>query len=438
MKRVVLIALLACRPLVAYDFGAAVDSATTALGSQEAELFHKDRLTVWYEAGLGPEADLTARASYTYSLEDPLLLDLEALTLRAALLPQLRYSLGRVEVSDFTGQVLDHRIDGLLLTHQLPAVSIRGFLGYTGLVPGHSSTIQLSLADGADLGGSWLGLGSPRLVGGVGLEIPDALGRQTAFLDVLFQKDLHKGAEIITAGEEQEVPAGAGLGGRLDTQYLGLGLAGPLGWAWFYDVYAFAGSGTTLSYVEDPDSITGRAWHYRPILALLAGGGVRMYLEEALFSRLWLRALFSSGDADHSRFLEGNRDEVSTAFVPISRPEYGLVFSPQPGNLVLLEAGYSLKPFARGGSQALGRTVVSLSGYGFFRPTDAPVSDADLDPASDALYLGSEVDVVVSLRLASDLGLVISGGAFLPSGGGVFLDAPELEYLARAELSFSF
>jgi hypothetical protein len=166
------------------------------------------------------------------------------------------------------------------------------------------------------------------------------------------------------------------------------------------------------------------------MVSVLAGASLRWFREDLSYSRAELKLLFASGDADFETFLEGNREELATAFQPVSRPELALVFSPALSNLAVLEASYSIKPAAN--LQTLIKAIA------FMRPAAAPVSDSRIDAAADALYLGSEVDLTVRWRPYSDLGLACSAGLFLPADAAFLASDPDPELEGRIEISFSF
>ncbi len=204
----------------------------------------------------------------------------------------------------------------------------------------------------------------------------------------------------------------------------------------YHDTFFYLGTGTMLSFIND-------VYVYAPILSFLAGGGIRLYLKEALDSIIELRAIFSSGDADStSTFREGNTEGNATAFIPISRPNLALVFSPQLGNIFLAELRYSLKPFSWAKARVLGRLQTELKGVVFFRPTSGLISEPGINPDSDSIYLGTEVDWIINFKPFSDLGLALSLGLFMPDNGtaaSAFLaDERKIEFLGRFELSFSF
>ena len=164
------------------------------------------------------------------------------------------------------------------------------------------------------------------------------------------------------------------------------------------------------------------------MLSVLFGGGIRYYREDWLSSRAELRFLFASGDADYTvQFIEGNTDGLATSFVPITRSDLALEFSPSLGNLSVIELGYSLKP--------VNILQTGVTGYLFLRPTTGEISDTRI--SGDSLYLGSEIDTIARIRLFSDLGAALSLGLFLP-GNALGTAAGEPEFRGRLEISFSF
>jgi len=168
---------------------------------------------------------------------------------------------------------------------------------------------------------------------------------------------------------------------------------------------------------------------------------MKLYLEEALYSKIELNLLYSSGDSDYDGFYEGNTAGNSTQFLPISRPSLGLLFSPQVSNIFFAQLSYSIKPFSGTQSPLLRNIQTLLNGTTFFRSTTGSISESGIDPGSGVSYLGTEVDLIINFRPLSDLGFILSNGIFFPNNGtgGAFLaEAMALNYLVRLELSMSF
>ena len=97
-------------------------------------------------------------------------------------------------------------------------------------------------------------------------------------------------------------------------------------------------------------------------------------MEQALYSLVEVRGIIASGDADSSSYLEGNTDQRSGLFVPISQITKWVAFSPQMGNLLVVEASYSLKPFSRSQTATLDQIQTLAKVAVFMRP----IAGADL------------------------------------------------------------
>ena len=276
------------------------------------------------------------------------------------------------------------------------------------------STIAMSKTDVSKQTDESVVWGSPRLVEMIEVKVPELFFRQDLMVTAIAQQDLRRAENLVTDG------------GKLSSQYFGAGLSGPLFSSLFYSTYFYLGTGS---------------YQQAAILSFLAGGRLRLYLTEALFSRIELRGLFSSGDATHTEFYEGSSSEISRMFVTISPPFFGLVFSPKLGNIWLVSLNYSLKPFSWSKSRVLQNLQSSVKGTTFFRSTVGAISEAGIDPDSSSLYLGTAVEGRIGFRPLSDLGAAVVFGTFIPNGGASspFVESSRsIKFLTRFELSISF
>jgi len=82
-----------------------------------------------------------------------------------------------------------------------------------------------------------------------------------------------------------------------------------------------------------------------------------------------------------------------------------------------------------------------IVGRGFFRGYIGD-SDyiADFDPESDALFMGTEVELGVAARVFTDLGLGLRTAVFVPATGsiGAFSEERKTEWAVRFDLSTGF
>jgi len=417
-----------------FDFGGFVENSSTPSVSLDAKnpvwaMDQKDRLALWTEMHFSPQLSLTAQGSYAFELTLPYLFDVDVLKLDWKILPSLQASLGRFVFADFTGHVLNHKLDGAQFSLNFPFMVVNAGAGFSGFDLKPYSLILMSRSDVTDQSDDSVILAAPRLIEKLEVLFPNILPRQDLTVSVLLQQDFRPSASLIPAGEQQQFPTELS-GGRLTSEYFGAGFSGAIVSALYYDAFLYVSLGSTLSYVADSTSVTGSSYQYEAIQAFLGGIGLRYYNEALLSSRAELRAIISSGDADNTTYLEGNTAGASTIFVPISQETLGVAFQPQWGNLIQISADYSFKPVTT--------LQLMLKGQAYLRPTTGAISALGIDPASDALYLGTEVDGIANFRPFSDLGTAFTLGVFFPNGSA-FTGQGALPVLAgRLEVSLSF
>jgi hypothetical protein len=425
--------------LGAIDVGGTIDNASTLYALDGANLDQRDKISLWLGHQSKTSVEFFTLASYTYSLEDPLLIDIELLKLDFPIRDAVSTTIGRFILSDFTKMVVDHPLDGFRIVYNRPSAIVTAAAGYTGLLFKEPNLIRISRTDSSDMDLDDVYLAPPRLVELIQVVFPELLRRQDLMVSLIAQQDLRQPSDLIEEGEENKVVSGLS-GGRLHTFYLGVGLTGPISAAssLYSDAYLYTTTGTTLSYVEDAASITGNSYQYKPILSFLAGFNLSYYPQGALSSRITGSLLFSSGDADAETIQEGNTEGISTQFIPISRPSFGVVFSPQLGNLIMASLSYSLKPFGKSGSTVSDKIQAEVKAMSFIRPSTGAVSGIGIDPLSDSYYLATEVDGIVNFRAFSDLAIALSTGLLIPYPEAFSGEYAELQFLGRLEFSFSF
>jgi hypothetical protein len=429
------------------DFGGSLDNNTEFVTkTDETEFTQEDRLSAWLDLPFSSSFGLFVMGGYTFEYADEETdhyFDLDLLKLEGNFVPTkggastFGFTAGRYIASDFTRYVLDHVVDGTQLRFRFPIVNINASFGYTGLLFKHVSDFRISKMDVVEAADEDIWFAPPKIIGAVDATFPDLIGMQSLTLSFVFQEDMRSDEDVLEEGEENYFPA---EGGKLDTQYIGLGFGGPIFTSFYYNAFFYLGTGRMLAYLEDDDSGTGFSYQYAPILSFLIGGGLKFYMRELLYSRIAVNFVYASGDEDSFSFIEGNTDDTSSMFVPISYDSsIALIFAPQLGNIMLFDISYSLRPLSGTDSLILRNLQTMLRGLIFFRPTSGPISEGGIDPASDAAYLGTEMDFIINFRPFSDLGTALSFGIFLPNTGEAFLeDQRETEFLGRFELSFSF
>jgi hypothetical protein len=130
-----------------------------------------------------------------------------------------------------------------------------------------------------------------------------------------------------------------------------------------------------------------------------------------------LSALIGSWDTDATKAsVDANASGQYNGWFGITRTGGQIIFNPQPVNMLTMQLAYSLKPFVGLGNGSLDNFSIALVGTGFLRPNkNGPITESGLDPASQANYLATEVDLNLAWRLSSDLGLGLGGGLLIPN-----------------------
>jgi hypothetical protein len=420
LKKTTLIFVLAIITTLSFgmDFGGNLEDSTILYNSDSSSFYHADTLSLWLKTDLWKDTNLYISGNYTFTTDDPLFLDLDYLRIENKSSSSINYSFGRFYISDYSGYIFSHKIDGGSITYNMPTYIINVKAGYTGLLFNQSSNIEMTIADQTGSGDFFQSFAAPRFAGGLQAVFPELFKDQDLKAEVWAQMDLRNESDLTS-------------GGKLNTQYFGINLSGPLIPSLYYNSFA---------YLESGQSYSGLGSDYT-ILSFLGSAGLRYYIEDLLYSRIAFKFLYSSGDSDYlSSFTEGNTDGDSTNFIPISGKSLALIFSPNLGNIFFTSLSYSLKPFSDMENPMLKNVQFELTNVNFFRSTTGQISESGIDPLSEALYLGTEIDGTLNFRPYSDLGVSLSGGAFIPNNGtdGSFLDTETVKFLGRLGLSFSF
>jgi hypothetical protein len=103
-----------------------------------------------------------------------------------------------------------------------------------------------------------------------------------------------------------------------------------------------------------------------------------------------------------------------------------------------LELSYSIKPLASSGDSLLSTLQAVAKATSFFKAAGGPLSEAAVDSAEDAGYLGTELDGSVNLRPFSDLGLGLSLGIFMPNSSMFVEGMDDPWFIGEFTFSFSF
>jgi hypothetical protein len=419
--------------LSAMDVGGYVDNTT---GGEKApvgtgttlQLVQRSSAALWLFTTFGAWT-LDAQASYTYTPAVPVLADLDHLVL-GGLFPaelggarSLGFQIGRLPFADATGYVLNHRLDGLKISVGRESSAFSVGVGTTAGLQKPTASVVMSRLDVLSLSDSATVLAPPRLIATFDYQARNLVAGQDLTVGAVVQEDLRSDALLTPEEATAFQPTG---GGAMDTQYVSLVLAGGLAPGLFHRTFYTVNTGRTLSYRPDADSVTGFAYRYTPVFGHLAGLELSYFIPQALNSRIRLGGIYSTGDEDASDYYEGNTNETSSAFVPISAASFSDVFTLQPGNSAHVAISYSLRPLSGTGADIL---QAELSGALYFRTAGGgPVSAGIVDADTAEAYIGSDIDLKVVVQPFSDLRLVLAGGLFLPNEAVMTADNESMDY----------
>jgi hypothetical protein len=364
----------------------------------------------------GGSLDLTAQGSYRYTAERPFVVDLDLLRftgLFSAVMGEgtaVELKVGRFNFSDATKLILDQTLDGVQVSLQFSGFEVRLAGAYSGLILNPSSNVRISADDWAEANDNSVFFGPKRLI------TQAFFGSDSFGVQALAQFDMRA----------------AGSGETINTEYLGVAGVPRLSPNFYLDYHFTASLGQS--------ALNGTTTN---IISLLGGLGVRFYAEQLADSRAFAKVTYATGFTP--LVLLTNSWSLDN-FRPISQPTLGLVFSPQLANLLYLDMGYSLRPWAGNASSVLAGIEPLVGARVYFRDPvpllipNGKLADIlvnDLNPGSTSLYLGTEVTAGVAARLFSDLGLSVVGGMFLPSSGGsnAFTSNRGIGYMLKIDLS---
>jgi len=401
------------------DWGVTLDNAASPRISpmlDEPEWEEEFQAALWMrvfqQTAGGGSWDLTAQGSYTYSLDRPYIFDLDLLRFMGVF-PRssvLELTAGRFVFADATGLILNHPADGLRLGFLYPRVRIHLGAAYTGLLLNPSSDIRISADDLLEVGDDSTFFGPGRVLLQSSFTFPAARRPRELTLQALAQFDL------------REDPAE-----KIHTQYLGLVTSRRLSPTLYLDSQLTLSSGQSTVGTKDTF-----------LLSFLFGLGLQYFNENLASSRAHLKIQYGSGFLPLV-LLPGWEALSLEDFRPISQPITGLAFSPALANLMYADFLYTFRPFFRHPNQSLVNIQPGLGARTYFRSTFSDIYLDYVDPTSDGMYLGTEIEAGLIARVFSDFGLSLRMGLFLPGTGGfgVFTTERKPEFLAKFELSTS-
>ena len=340
------------------------------------------------------------------------------LSLPEAFGPQSRENLwiGRSVFRDFSGKVLNHKLDGVVSEFSIPSFTWRFGVGTSALLFKHSSGIFVSNGDRDDYSNPDVYLAAPRLIAISEFVFPKLALNQNLSFDLIGDIDLRGG--VSAAGD---LVKNTDLGGAVHQFFTGAKIDGKLVGSLFWDIYGYLQLGSALS------KMTG-TYAQTTIVAGLTGLDFNFFIPGAAKATLYWGILLGTGDNDSiANFPDQNISEIYTGFHAISKTGSGLIMSPQVNNLFQGSLGFSLKPLAN--------MTLALDNFIFMRPSVSGMGEQNLIIGSTEQFIGFESDLSLKWRITTELGTNFSFGTFVPNEAAL---AESVQVKAQWELSLRF
>ena len=312
------------------------------------------------------------------------------------------YEIGRIPIADLAGLVALPAADGASIAWKAPSVQLGGLLATTALLsPGQAPALTASDLASTDT------FAPARIIGGVGLFLPERWGRLNAAVEYIGQVDIR---EFTGAATDDYLRGG----------YLTVSGSHPLGPRLFGSA-ALVGSHGTYGEIGGGSTF---------LLGGLGFAEIRGYSDGPLRATGTLTMTAASGD-DSDTPLPDTTGDTSARFVP---GPYAAPWSLAPAglsNAASLGASGSIRPsrwlVIDGSASLLARTGRGSGGV------------LDATSGSAGLY-GVEMTLNSQIKPFGDLELTVEGAIFLPfsSGIGVFVPGTERvwQVVAAAQLDW--
>jgi hypothetical protein len=383
MKRALLffsLILAAAGSAAAFDFGLVLSPEGEYVSDTAGEGFgFTGTLTPWFSSALGETMSLylSGKMSLEYEYETgawatPFLVELERTELSFRPNQRAYLVLGRQRVRDAGGMILSGLFDGLSGRFGLGGARLSFGAYYTGFL--YKKTAEILMTDGdrqayaaaLDYGDFDTYFASRRALVYGGLEFPDLSSRLSLNLEGLAQFDLNGGG----AYHSQYLEARLGIEAADSLRFSVTGI-GALG-----------------------ESAEGEELQAQFALAL----GVDWDVPGALKDMAQAELRWGSGEVNR----------LIGAYRPVNTTGQGTVFSASLAALMSGKLSYTARPMER--------VSFTLGAASFWRTDLETFVDSELEPGSDARYLGVEATGSVVWALQSALRLTAGGGAFFPGG----------------------
>lgn len=396
-----------------FDFGGEVRALLGWEGPGDGVLLEGEP-SLWIKGILSPSVFVELKARFLSTL-DTRLLDLEkgVIQVQVPRYPELDslffFQGGRQVISDFSGYVFNHRLDGVWFRWKFPFTRIELSGGYTGWQPREISDIYLSTSDVLDSEDTSIPFAPPRTIEIATFTFPQLLLSQDLILSIVSQQDFR-------TNSPGRPPAKAD---RVHTNYLGLGTRGKLLENTQLALFGYV----SMGFVGESSRLFSGMY----------GGSIQWKGKDRYRTEIEGVIVSASGDERLNSIYDSATVRESNVFLPVSLRETGVAFSPLLSNITFLQLKAGLSP--------LRKVWVESQAFLFFRTTGGPISESGLDPLDRSdLFLGPELDLKLEWKLYSDVKLRSNFGFFFPATGsfGAFASREDPWVKGTVELLFAF
>lgn len=384
----------------AMDYGLTLTNDSTYTHQGEGSLEQVDKVIAWASSPLGASADLYLSGFYQFkgiyesgsNDVKPWRIDLGRTELSgsapAVFGPSsaLRYSLGRVDIGDFSTQVLSGLSDGARLEADIGNASLFATGGYRGLLSKDDAYSFLNAKDLEISADDDKYFAPKRAFAGIGARLAEFAKEHDAGFQAFGQFDL----------------GDASSSEKVHTQYFEPYVKGRLshliGWeAWF--VYGLAETNSELN--------KSAAFGESVVLSLPEKSGLKI--------------------TQSLRWASGDKGPLKP-FAPIRRAPIDTTSYFAFTDLLELKVDASVSP--------IDRLLLDLGAAAYFRDSDTELESGLALRPDAAYYRGIEISAGASGKLASDLSLNASSGLLLPNTSSAYESGTKPRFTAELYAAF--
>lgn len=399
---------------IGVDYGVTIDSFNGYNDDSSEYLFGFERASAYGSLKFSDNVSFIFDGYYKYTYksndDNKHIFDLNTLLFMATL-GKAEIQLGRFYLSDFSGDIVTHNLDGLSMAFPLSFGTIYLNAGYSGYIHRDEYTLFKTIIDES--------------------KNRDRERVQLLIEGIDFVKDFESISIWLSAYSSQDLRSEYGLDNR--TLFAGGGIRGAISSTLLYSLRGNFKTGF-FPYNVDGDLENSKG---AKILAGMGAFNIDWYLTgsnssvlNALSPSISLDLGVSSGDKDlKSRKLGFTQGDIegTSLYSPMVSTGPGVIFGIANQNLTYGKITASITP-----SKVFQTQVESAL---FFRTVEGVTGSDDVDYDSEGNYLGTEVSLSLNFRPFSDLGMSLSSGVFLPNSSVMIKS--DIKWVTTAYLSLS-